>query len=218
MSDFNTNAGKFFHLDFSSWTEDQFNQELTQDFAIQYNQAYTSSGAVPDQNPLRDSQSPTSVSLVQLSDGTNAMRLRAQKATSIPAPNFFRFMVAAPSGSPVVSSANPLVWASIGNANGYYSSNSFACTPTAFYAPEQPATGTSQVTVTVNAYKNDNGYYPSGSTPSSPDAQATLTLTTDASGAVSWSVATDTKKIMLPPSDQTPNVITVNGDATKWKS
>lgn len=205
-----------FDLGDGSWTADNFQTKISQYFGILYAQDFTKAGGAST-DPLYDSKSPLAVTFNANTDGTLAsdnlpvMILSCTPSTASPQRNFFRVGTTMNTGA-AVSTANPFMFVTL-EAGGVTIPTSGASTPLAFYAP---AAGTS-VQATVNLYmsKTYHGSFPAASIPTTPDATATLTLSTDSSGNISWSIVDDTDGIIEAYQSDNPHLITVTpGSAT----
>ncbi len=205
-----------FDLGDGTWTADNFNTNINQYFGILYAQDFTSAGGA-NTDPLYDSKSPLAVNFDPNTSGTlvpdklPVMKLSCSPSTASPQRNFFRVGTTMNTGAPI-SSTNPFMFVTL-EAGGVSIPTSGASTPLAFFAP--PAG--SSVTATVNLYmsKTYHGSFPTADVPTTPDATATLTLSTDSSGAISWSIVDDQYGIMVAYQSANPHLITVSpGTAT----
>jgi hypothetical protein len=205
-----------FDLGDGTWTAENFRTNISNYFGILYAQDFTSAGGAST-DPLRDSKSPLAVNFDTNASGNLAgdklpvMTLSCTPSTASPQRNFFRVGTTMNTGAPI-SETNPFMFVTLNNSSVTIPTSG-ASTPLAFFAP---AVGMS-VTATVNLYmsKTYHGSFPTANIPKTPDATATLTLSTDTKGNISWSVIEDTKGIITAYQSVNPHLITVDqGTAT----
>lgn len=205
-----------FDLGDGTWTADNFNTNINNYFGILYAQDFTCAGGAST-DPLYDSKSPLAVNFDAnssgklVSDNLPVMKLSCTPSSASPQRNFFRVGTTMNTGAPV-SSTNPFMFITLDTAD-ISIPTSGASTPLAFFAP--PA-GTS-VTATISLYMSEtyHGSFPADKVPTTADATATLSLSTDASGAISWSIIEDTDGIIVAYQSENPHLITVTqGSAT----
>lgn len=204
-----------FDLGDGTWTANNFKTRINQYFGILYAQDFNSSGV--SNSDLRDSKSPLAVSFDANSNGKLAsdklpvMKLSCEPSTASPQRNFYRVGTTMNTGA-AISATNPFMFITL-VTDEVSMPTSGASTPLAFFAP---AEGKS-VTATINLFMSTkyHGSFPAGKVPTTPDATATLTLQTDASGNISWSVVDDQYGIIEAYQSQNPHLITVSsGTAT----
>ena len=160
---------------------------------------------------LRDSMSPVAITFEAntndslAADGKPVMKLACRPSDAAPKRNFFRLGLTMNTGVPISSDA-PFMFASI-TLDDTVTGVSGASTPLAFFAPPP---GTS-VVATVKLYLSSvyHGSFPSNAIPSQPNATATLRLSTDVSGLISWSIIEDSHNIISMFQSQNPHMITV---------
>jgi hypothetical protein len=205
-----------FDLADGTWDEANFPQKLTNYFYILFAQDFTQAGG-GGTFPQRDSFTPKAVTFEPNMDGKAApdkkplMRLRACPSEANPKRNFF-FVVNSMNTGVGISATNPFMFVKVTSTAGSVTSAG-ATTPMCFFAPPQ---GTSaDATVDLYMSKTYHGSFPKGKVPTKPDATATLTLTTDKAGNISWKVKKDDHHIIDAYQSANPYRISIGrGNAT----
>ncbi|HVX40199.1 MAG TPA: hypothetical protein VHB25_11550, partial [Gemmatimonadaceae bacterium] len=101
----------------------------------------------------------------------------------------------------------------VGVTNACYAASSSVGPPTAFYAPPVPASGTNSIALRVEVWCSPGSYYDKGATPAAPDHAASITVSADTDGNLSWTIDSDPSGVMVPYDATNPFRIAVAAPA-----
>lgn len=198
-------------FDFSdgTWTAENFPTRIGEFFGILYAQDFTNQGG-GGSYPLYDSKSPLAVTFgTDANDNLPVMILSCAPSSASPTRNFFVVNMTMNTGVPI-STSNPFMFATVSLGGSPATPSvavSGASTPLSFFAPAAGESTTATISLYLSA--TYHGSFPPGHVPSSPNATATLTLSTASDGTLSWSIVDDADGIVSAFQSANPWIITI---------